>query len=54
MKDRKLVEDAGGWGLSVTRIQNMPVPEPRHVEETTAAITGKDSGGAGRTTQEAA
>ena len=54
MKDRKLVEDAVGWGLPVTRIQNMPAPEPRHVEETTAAITGKDVGGAGRTTQEAA
>ena len=47
MRDRELVEDAGGWGLSVTRIQEMPTPEPRHVEETTAAITGRNAGGAG-------
>lgn len=39
MRDRRLVEDSVGWGLSVGRIQSMPEPQPRHVEATTAAIT---------------
>ncbi|EWY42587.1 allantoinase [Skermanella stibiiresistens SB22] len=54
MRDRKLIEEATGWGLSVTRVQAMPKPEPRHVDETTAAITGGKSGQAGSSTQEAA
>ncbi|UEM07492.1 allantoinase AllB (plasmid) [Skermanella rosea] len=40
MRGRRLVEDSTGWGQSVGRIQSMPEPRLRHVEETTAAITG--------------
>jgi dihydroorotase len=38
MRDRELVADAGGWGKSVKRIQQMPAPHPRNVEHTMAAI----------------
>ncbi|WP_158046309.1 allantoinase AllB [Skermanella pratensis] len=46
MRYRRLVEDASGWGLPVGRVQAMPEPQPRHVEETTAAITGARPAGA--------
>jgi dihydroorotase len=38
MKDRALMIDAKGHGLSVRRIQQMPTPMPRNIEHTTAAI----------------
>jgi dihydroorotase len=40
MRDRKLVPQTKGWGLSVTRIQRMPPPQPRHIDQTMAAVTG--------------
>lgn len=40
MKDRVLQDDARGWGTSVHAIQQMPVAEPRHVDQTMAAVTG--------------
>ncbi len=39
MRDRTLVPGCEGWGRSVTRVQEMPTPEPRHVDETMAAVT---------------
>jgi dihydroorotase len=39
MKDRILQEDARGTGRSVHAIQQMPIPVPRNVETTMAAIT---------------
>lgn len=41
MRDRALVEGTGGWGQSVRRIQAMPAPAPRNLDQTTAAITGR-------------
>jgi dihydroorotase len=38
MRERELVAEARGWGQSVTRIQQMPTPQPRNVEPTMAAI----------------
>ncbi|MEN3951213.1 allantoinase AllB [Iodidimonas sp. SYSU 1G8] len=38
MKDRTLMTDARGHGLSVRRIQRMPTPTPKNLEHTTAAI----------------
>lgn len=38
MKDRTLMTDARGHGLSVRRIQQMPTPTPKNLEHTTAAI----------------
>jgi dihydroorotase len=38
MRDRALVAEAGGWGKSVNRIQQIPAPKPRNVEHTMAAI----------------
>lgn len=38
MKDRKLVEETSGHGLPVGRIQNMPPPAPRNLDQTTEAI----------------
>ncbi|WP_343314970.1 allantoinase AllB [Brucella sp. BE17] len=39
MKNRKLQGDARGWGRSVHAIQEMPAPEPRHTDQTMAAVT---------------
>lgn len=39
MKDRRLQEDARGWGRSVHPLQDMPAPEPRNADATLAAIT---------------
>lgn len=39
MKNRTLVSKAQGWGQSVTRIQRMPQPRPRHLDQATAAVT---------------
>jgi dihydroorotase len=39
MKDRKLQDDARGWGRTVHSIQQMPLPVPRNQEQTLAAIT---------------
>jgi dihydroorotase len=44
MRDRRLVADAMGHGRSVRRIQRMPPATPRHVDQTTAAITGRSPG----------
>lgn len=38
MKHRALVEDTSGHGLPVGRIQQMPPPAPRNVDQTTEAI----------------
>ncbi|MGU3401194.1 allantoinase AllB [Brucellaceae bacterium D45D] len=38
MKNRTLQEDARGWGCSVHAIQEMPAPEPRHVDQTMTAV----------------
>ncbi|MBV8777867.1 MAG: dihydroorotase family protein [Alphaproteobacteria bacterium] len=38
MRDRELLAEARGWGQSVRRIQEMPMPVPRNLEHTTAAI----------------
>jgi dihydroorotase len=38
MKDRALMTDAKGHGVSVRRIQQMPTPAPKNIEHTTAAI----------------
>jgi dihydroorotase len=43
MKDRKLQDDARGWGRTVDRFQQMPLPAPRNPDQTLAAITsGRD------------
>ena len=39
MRDRALVEGTEGWGRSIGRVQRMPEPRPRNVEQTLAAIT---------------
>ncbi|MCK8785915.1 allantoinase AllB [Roseomonas sp. NAR14] len=39
MRDRALVPGTEGWGQSVGRVQRMPEPRPRHVDQTMAAIT---------------
>ena len=39
MRDGALVEGTNGWGQSVNRIQCMPPPTPRHVDQTTAFVT---------------
>ena len=39
MRDRALVPGTEGWGQSVGRVQRMPEPRPRNVEQTLAAIT---------------
>jgi dihydroorotase len=41
MKDRKLQEDARGWGRSVHDIQAMPTPDVRHADQTMAAVTSQ-------------
>ena len=40
MRDRKLVEGTRGHGQSVRRVQMMPTPEPRHTDQTMAAVLG--------------
>jgi dihydroorotase len=44
MRDRKLVEDARGWGRSVHPQQKMPAPAPRNVALSMREIV-KDTGG---------
>jgi dihydroorotase len=44
MRDRELVAEAGGWGKSVKRIQQMPAPTPRNIEHTMAAIVRPRAG----------
>ncbi len=39
MKDRKLQNEARGWGRSVHGFQHMAIPEPRNQDQTLAAIT---------------
>lgn len=41
MKDGALVESARGWGRSVHAIQKMQPAAPKHVDQTTAAVTAK-------------
>ena len=43
MRDRTLVADARGHGASVRRIQRMAKPQPRHIDQTTAAVLGSGS-----------
>ncbi|MGA7323879.1 MAG: allantoinase AllB [Rhodomicrobium sp.] len=43
MKDRKLQNEARGWGRSVHRFQQMPLPAPRNQDQTLAAITERKS-----------
>jgi dihydroorotase len=38
MRDRTLVATARGWGRSVHRIQEMPVPVLRNTDQTMQAI----------------
>ncbi|MBV8112962.1 MAG: hypothetical protein JO012_24720 [Hyphomicrobiales bacterium] len=38
MRDRKLMNDAAGWGRSVHRIQKMPPPEVRNADQTMDAV----------------
>ena len=40
MRDRKLVRETKGWGQSIAHIQRMPPPQPRHLDQTMAAVTG--------------
>ncbi len=40
MRNRKLVEGTRGHGQSVRRVQMMPTPEPRHTDQTMAAVLG--------------
>jgi dihydroorotase len=44
MRDRRILGDSKGWGLSVRRIQRMPKPEPRNTDQTLAAVTGRERG----------
>jgi dihydroorotase len=44
MRDRQLVADSAGHGRSVRRVQRMPTPSPRNLDQTTAAITAHDAG----------
>lgn len=37
-KDRRLVPGGAGWGRQVSDVQRMPSPEPRHTDETMAAV----------------
>ena len=39
MKDRKLQNEARGWGRSIHRVQHKPFSEPRNQDQTLAAIT---------------
>lgn len=39
MRHGALVEGTSGWGQSVARVQHMPPPTPRNVEQTTAFVT---------------
>lgn len=39
MKDRSLVADTRGWGSSVRRVQRMPEPQPRNIDQTMDAVT---------------
>jgi dihydroorotase len=41
MKDRVLQPGTRGWGRSVHKIQNMPMPTPVNLDQTTAAILGR-------------
>jgi dihydroorotase len=38
VKDRVLQPGTQGWGRSVHTIQNMPVPKPVNLDQTTSAI----------------
>jgi dihydroorotase len=40
MKDRVLQAETRGWGRSVHAIQTMPPAEPRHTDQTMAAVLG--------------
>ncbi|WP_018411406.1 allantoinase AllB [Methyloversatilis thermotolerans] len=44
MRNRSLIEDAAGWGVSVKGIQKMPTPRPRHTEHYTSAILETPAG----------
>jgi dihydroorotase len=44
MRDRALVTEAKGHGLSVRRIQQMDTPAPQHLDQTTAAILAAKPG----------
>jgi dihydroorotase len=39
MRDRKLVAATKGWGQPVNRIQRMPKPQPRNLDQSLAAVT---------------
>jgi dihydroorotase len=41
IKDRVLQPGTRGWGRSVHKIQNMPMPTPVNLDQTTAAILGR-------------
>ncbi len=41
MRDRTLVDNARGHGKSVRRIQQMPTPQPRNVDQTLAVVTAR-------------
>ncbi len=43
MRDRRLVAESAGWGLSVRRVQAMATPEPRHLDQTMEAVTRVDA-----------
>ena len=38
MRDRRLVTDTAGWGRSVRRVQEMPTPQPRNLDQTMEAV----------------
>jgi dihydroorotase len=40
MRNRQLVAETRGWGQSVAPIQRIPSPQPRHLDQTMAAVTG--------------
>lgn len=42
MRDRALVAETRGWGRSVARIQRMPPPQPRNLDQTIAAVTAPE------------
>jgi dihydroorotase len=37
-RDRALVPGNAGWGRQVSDVQQMPTPEPRHTDQTLAAV----------------
>ncbi|MGQ4274025.1 allantoinase AllB [Terrihabitans sp. B22-R8] len=39
MRDRTIVADSAGWGCSVRRVQKMPKPQPRNLDQTMEAVT---------------